>query len=473
MTKDKVKIGFLPIACTRFKGMGSDTPSRYEERIQKRLDDLYLKASEFADIVNPGQIYTREDINNAIDNFYREKVDCVFAFFLSWSEDFAWIRFLRDMYPIPILFAHVIPAINYTNTEEEDPFIEYLSTGALVGALEGSGSFKRFDRPMSCSICGRPEAVIKALQSFSNACRVRTILQNSTFGLLNNYNEVMWSTYIDPYLFFMKAGPEIRFISVSELEDAAAHVSDDRVECTINKLMSEYESRNDVEMDHFRASVRCSLAMEDVGRNEHVDMMVLNDVGADLYKIMGLRPGFYPTPENKGEIMAVPEGDLGVGLAVYILGKLTGCHVNIIEPAHIEDDDSLMVVHAGPNDYTDSNGKTIIARDIRFAKSKWKHAGAPFAWHVISPGEKTFLHISQTEDGNLKMVAFTGQAVDHEHTLASYTHGKIVFPGKKIEDIISALLQEGVTQHYAICPGNHLGELQYLARIMGFKYVEI
>ena len=70
------------------------------------------------------------------------------------------------MYPIPILFAHVIPAINYTNTEEEDPFIEYLSTGALVGALEGSGSFKRFDRPMSCSICGRPEAVIKALRTF-------------------------------------------------------------------------------------------------------------------------------------------------------------------------------------------------------------------------------------------------------------------------------------------------------------------
>ena len=47
MTKDKVKIGFLPIACTRFKGMGCDTPFRYEERIQKRLDDLYFKASEF------------------------------------------------------------------------------------------------------------------------------------------------------------------------------------------------------------------------------------------------------------------------------------------------------------------------------------------------------------------------------------------------------------------------------------------
>lgn len=473
MDRGRAKIGFLPIACSRFKGMGADTPSKYEERIQKRLDELCSMAEESADVVNAGQIYTRDDVRRAMDLFYNERIDCVFAFFLSWSEDFAWIRFLRDMYSIPIFYAHVMPGINYTNTEEEDPFIEYLSTGALVGALEGSGSLRRFSRPMSYSMCGRPEEVIRTLLSFAKACRIRSLLRNSTFGLLNNYNEVMWSTYIDPYLFFMKAGPEIRFLSVSELEEAADNVSDERVDNAIRSLMAEYDSRNDVEMDHFRASVRCSLAMEDVGRAEHVDMMVLNDVGADLYKRMGLRPGFYPTPENKGEMMAVPEGDLGVGLAVYILGKLTGDHVNIIEPAHVEDDDSLMVVHAGPNDYTDTRGKTIIARDIRFAKSKWKHAGAPFAWHVIFPGEKTLLHISQTEEGNLKMVAFTGKAMEHEHTLASYTHGKLTFPGRSTAEVMEALIREGVTQHYAIAPGNHLEELRYLALVLGFKYVEI
>ena len=473
MNTSRARIGFLPIACTRFRGMGADTPARYEERIQKRLDELCGMASEFADVVDAGQIYTRSDVMNAMDLFYRERIDCVFAFFLSWSEDSAWIRFLRDMYPIPIFYAHVMPSISYTNTEEEDPFIEYLSTGALVGALEGSGSLCRSERPMAYSMCGRPEEVIGKLRAFADACRIRSILRSSTFGLLNNYNEVMWSTYIDPYLFFMKAGPEIRFISVSELEEAAGNVSDKRVDDAVKTLMDEYESRSDVEMDHFRASVRCSLAMEDVGRTEHVDMMVLNDVGADLYKRMGLRPGFYPTPENRGDMMAVPEGDLGVGLAVYILGKLTGDHVNIIEPAHVEDDDSLMVVHAGPNDYTDARGKTIIARDIRFAKSKWKHAGAPFAWHVIFPGEKTLLHISQTEDGNLKMVAFTAKAMEHEHTLASYTHGKLSFPGRRTSDVMGALIREGVTQHYAIAPGNHLEELRFLALVLGFRYVEI
>ena len=123
MDRGRAKIGFLPIACSRFKGMGADTPSKYEERIQKRLDELCSMAEESADVVNAGQIYTRDDVRRAMDLFYNERIDCVFAFFLSWSEDFAWIRFLRDMYSIPIFYAHVMPGINYTNTEEEDPFI--------------------------------------------------------------------------------------------------------------------------------------------------------------------------------------------------------------------------------------------------------------------------------------------------------------------------------------------------------------
>jgi len=44
----------------------------------------------------------------AMDLFYSEKVDFVIVEFMSWSEDFAWIRFLRDMPEIPILFVNSV-----------------------------------------------------------------------------------------------------------------------------------------------------------------------------------------------------------------------------------------------------------------------------------------------------------------------------------------------------------------------------
>ena len=71
---------------------------------------------------------------DAMDHFYMEKVDFVIAEFLSWSEDFAWIRFLRDMPEVPILFVNVAKDhVSFRDTLDEDDFIDYLCAGTLVG----------------------------------------------------------------------------------------------------------------------------------------------------------------------------------------------------------------------------------------------------------------------------------------------------------------------------------------------------
>ncbi len=66
-------------------------------------------------------------MKGAIDAFTLAKVDYVLAIYLSWAEDFAWIRFLRDMPPVPVLFAHCMrEEINLRDTHDDDEFTEYL-----------------------------------------------------------------------------------------------------------------------------------------------------------------------------------------------------------------------------------------------------------------------------------------------------------------------------------------------------------
>lgn len=467
-------VGLLPIACSRFRGMGKETPALYEDRIQRRLDDIQRKCEGFALVVNPGQIYAKEDVEKAISLFFEKKVDCVFAFFLSWSEDASWIRFLRDMFPLPLFYAHVRPEIHYTNTEKEDDFIEYLSTGGLVGALEGSGAFKRFSRPMSFTGCGDINHVLEEVQPFALASAVRRELRNSSFALIGGYPEIMWSTYCDPFSYFSTVGPVLHFIQIARLKEAYDAVSESRVDGCVSSLLEQYKTRGEIEMEHFRASVRCSLAVEDVTRKAGAEMAVLNDGNPVLFEQIGLRPGFYPTPENHGDVAVVPEGDLGLGLSTYIALKLTGKHVNVIEPFYLENDGRVKCGHAGPNDYTDPEGSTIIGRDVRFARSGYKHAGAPFAWYVMpDSGVKTMVHCSQGKEGRYKLVATTCESVAMEHELASYTHGCICFPGRNPDEVFHALLQEGVTQHYALVDGDILKELGYLARILDFDYIEV
>lgn len=137
-------------------------------------------------------------------------------------------------------------------------------------------------------------------------------------------------------------------------------------------------------------------------------MLIINDVSKTLFEEIGLRPGFFPTPEGQG-FSVLPEGDIGAGLAAYVLKEFSGKPVVMVEPFFVDKSDgSLVVGHGGPNDYTDPNGGTIISRDIRFAKTSYRYAGAPFAWHVLSPGEKQFfIHLRQMEILNLLQLWWT------------------------------------------------------------------
>src|SRR5690554_5074640 len=178
--------------------MGKETEATYEQRQQRLSNKIIEGAKNFCDVVDTGLIFEREELVKAMDTFYLEKVDFVLCSFLSWAEDFNWIRFLRDMYPIPILLVSIIPDIEYTNTEYEGDFVQFLANGGLVGALEGSGSVTRFKRSMMKYSVGTIDQVLKETECFAKASMLRAKMLKENFGLLAQYNEVMWSTYIDP-----------------------------------------------------------------------------------------------------------------------------------------------------------------------------------------------------------------------------------------------------------------------------------
>jgi L-arabinose isomerase len=321
-------------------------------------------------------------------------------------------------------------------------------------------------------VIGYFDDIMLKARDFSNAAAVRTKLLNTSFGLLASYNEVMWSTYVDPYNLFAKAGPELRFMSVATLTKEIESFDGKIVEKTCDILISKYELMQDVDRNKFQASVRASLALESIARKAGVTLVVLNDVDPVLLTDVGLRPGFLPCP-GTNDITVVPEGDIGGGLAVYILKLLSGASVNFIEPFHIDAVNNCFVAgHAGPNDYTGSGGSVKIARDVRFAKTSYKYAGAPFAWYVIPPGIKTMLHVSET-NGRFKMICSLVEALPTEHFITSYSHGQFRPINGDIQEFFSNLLKAGVTQHYGIVEGDYVNQLSYLAKILNFDFKQI
>ena len=478
----KAKAGLLLIASPRFKNLSGPKRGTYGERKEKVVKEIKT-TMDFLDLVDPGIVYEREDAQKAMDLFYNEKVDFIYAEFLSWSEDFAWIRFLRDCPEIPIIFCNVAkPRMTFETTLDEDDFVDYLCAGTLVGSLEGSGSLKRIPRYGVKTVLGTREEITEKVRIFADAARTRTILRHSNVGLMANMNEAMWSTYFDNYDLFTKIGPEIHYLPYSDYGAEIDKLDDREVQEYALELTSKYKVMPDVEDDKLIGCVKATLAIKKLAQKNDIDCYVYNDIDQATFRTAGCRAGFYPNWFNENVSVLVPEADIGAGLITYILKLLSGKNVNFIEPFHIEDDFGTFAGgHAGPNDHNDPKWQdnVVIARDVRFAKTSWKYAGAPFAWYRISPGMKTVAGLYE-EDGIYKLVTFMAESLDakdtpqskKKHLLATYSH-TIFKPVVPVKELFEKVLNVGVTQHYAIVDGDYRPQLEALADIMGFEYYGI
>jgi L-arabinose isomerase len=474
--RGKAKAGLLLIASPRFKNLGEGLRrGTYSDRKKGDVEEITGSLKESLDLACPGIVYSREDAERAMDLFWMEKVDFVIAEFLSWSEDFAWIRFLRDMPEVPMIFVNPMKGkITFENSLDEDDFVDFLCSGTLVGSLEASGSIPRIGRKNVKIITGSRAEIMEKIIIFSKAARVRSILRQSTFGLLANYNELMWSTYVDPYNLFTRIGPEMKFISYSMLADEVAKVTDSETQAYKDELLSMYHMDDDVEEGKFIASVRASLGLARLFEQHGIDAMVFNDLHPTLFELVGLRPGFYHPSINSSLSVLVPEADTGTCLITFIMKLLSGKHVNFIEPFHVETDNNTFAAgHAGPNDHNDPDHRdhVRIARDVRFAKTNYKYAGAPFAWFRIPEGRKTMAHFSEN-NGSYKLVCTLVDANPGAHILASYSHG-IFQPLIPVKEFFEKILNIGTTQHFALVDGDYRQELSLLARIMGFDFHSI
>ena len=478
----KAKAGLLLIASPRFKNLSGPKRGTYGERKDIAVKDI-MAGYSFLDLVWPGITYEREDAEKAMSMFYNEKVDFVLVEFLSWSEDFAWIRFLRDMPAIPVIFTNVAkPRMSFETSLDEDDFIDYLCAGTLVGSLEASGSVRRVPRPNVKVVMGTREQIIEKVRVYANAARARAILRQSNVGLMANMNEAMWSTYFDNYDLFTKIGPEIHYLPYSDYGLEIDALSDEEVKAYADDLTSRYKMMDDVEYDKFIGCVKASLAIKKMAEKNDIDCYVYNDIDQATFRTAGCRAGFYPQWFNENVSVLVPEADIGAGIITYVLKLLSGRNVNFIEPFHIEDDFGTFAGgHAGPNDHNDPawQDNVVIARDVRFAKTSWKYAGAPFAWYRISPGMKTVAGLYE-EGGKYKLITFMAESLDakdtpqssKKHLLATYTH-TIFKPVVPVKELWEQVLRIGATQHYAIVDGDWRAELEDFAEIMGFEFYSI
>jgi L-arabinose isomerase len=472
----KPRIGFLFIASRRFKPLGEGTlGGTYVNRAARETLAITGVLEPALEIINPGDIYDQADLTKALETFSREKADCILAVFHSWSEDNIWIRFLRDSDPsMPLIYyCPAKESIPFKNCTDENDLIEFLASGGLVGSLVGSGSIIKMGRKAKILV-GTPNEQKENIIQYAILCKIRNILGLSRFGIMPTYNEIMWNTYVNPYGIF-KYGPEVTFIGYDELAEISDAIPANEVIQWKDELKNKYELDGTFTDEKFDASVRYSLGLQRIMESYNLDAMTLNDVDMRLFKKIGLRPGFYPPAINDALSILCPESDLGIAMSMYLLKLLTGKQLNTVEPFYIDASRNLFCGgHAGPNDYNypESRNYVKISIDARFAKTKYRYAGAPFAWLRIPPGRMTMVHMSEC-NGEIKLVSAQVESLDGPHRIDGYTHSEFRPLNMNISEFFTRLLSIGTTQHFVVVVGDYTEQLRDLAELCHFDFYQI
>lgn len=466
----KTKAGLLLIGCSRFRKLGEDLKGdSYEEQKEAFAKDFIESYKDIIDISFDRVVYTLKDAEDAINFFFNRKVDCIICTFLSWSEDRHWIKFLRDIYDIPLLY--YLPSIpGPADSCNEKAFIEFLYRGVAVGAHVGSGSIPRLKRNAEI-VVNTVEGAKERIKTFAYASLARSKLRKAKFGLMSGYNELMWSTYVDPYNIFFKIGPELNFLSYGYLKDLIDKVENSKAKEYVEYLKDNYEVDKDIDEELFIESARASIGLANIIKEKDLQALALNDVDTELFETVGLRPGFYHPSINRSGAVLSAEGDLGFAVLSYILKIMTGRCVNLMEPFYMnKENNTFYGGHAGPQDYTDERYKDMvrISTDTRFAKTQYRYAGAPCAWYRIPPGPKTIAHLSEI-GSEYKIVTYTAESLTGKHTLAGYHHSEFK-PERLVSELFEDVLKVGTTQHFAVVDGDATDKLRVFAHLCGFKY---
>jgi L-arabinose isomerase len=476
----KPKCGMLFLECRWFKsvGMGSDVPGGdLCTKVRSRTEAICEDLSTDLDVVYPDLISDVPALREAMKRFIAEEVDFVLASFTTWTEDFAWVRFLRD-FPadIPVLFWCLQgETIDFVDNISPNNFTEFLLNTGLVGSLEGSGSVQRTGASgrVVKSICGSVRTCRDRVTQFGRAAKARAILRRSRLGLLQSFNEVMWSTYVDPYRFFLEAGPEIQVVSFESLRKAAEAVPPSDADKMAQELNNKYHVQDDVDPRLFRESVRASIGLASLARERSLDAIAFNDVDDSLHETLGLRPGFYHPDFDRAHSVVVPEADVGMAALALALRMMTGQPAVFVEPFFLDENNNTFAAgHAGPNNHAAARAEdVIIMPDAEYENSDFKYAGAPFACFTVPPGIMTMVHLGQS-DRTFKLVSGLVESVPPTCQLKGYAGG--MFHSEiSVNEFFEQLLRAGVTQHYLVVAGDWGDQLRDFAMINEFENVEV
>jgi L-fucose isomerase-like protein len=380
--------------------------------------------------------------------------------FQVWAEDFYLNSLAEAIAGRPLAVWCYLP---WQRPPQPASFLDVLRGSGPVGTFEGLGTLHNLGLRFSFTH-GAPDhpRPLRDLQVAARAAQVQRLLRQARFGLLPARNEQMQSTFVDEFRLRKELGPQVKYLSVGELQRQAGALPETELQAYLDQLQ-EYP-RHGVSSEDLALAARASLGLAHLALDNGLDLLCMEDIAPELHAALGLRPCLYPPLLSERGCDLSLEGDLGAATAQFILHRLSGGPTLFVEFWYWDETQNVIIGgHAGAQDPRLAQpGSLWISHDYEFAQSD-RSRGAHFQF-IARPGRVTLLQLRSTP-ASWQALLVGGEALDGPPRLEGYPHVAIRLD-PSLDSFVRCVARLGSTQHWIMAYGDLQAEVQALCTLL-------
>jgi len=469
----------------QFKGLKARLEG-YQRVVNQRL-------SKFCTVVNSGLVDSAPGAAAAGALFAREQVELVICYVGTYATSSQVLPAVQ-LAGVPVLILNLQPvsALNYPKTDTGEWLANCCS--CCVPEIACAFARSRVEFHVVTGVLGieRPrhleappshpdsERAWQEIEAWVRAASALSRLKRSRIGFLGQTYPGMLDMYSDFTQHTAQLGTHIEVLEMCDLAKRLPKADDRAVASKRRETLSIFEVSQDSPSDplarapkrrQMEWACRVAVALDRLVADFDLHGLAYYYAGRDGNEYQRLGAGLIlgcSLLTARG-IPASGEGDLKNCQAMKIL-DLLGCGGSYTEFYAMDfDEDFLLMGHDGPFHLGIAERKPLL-RGLGLYHGK-RGYGVSVEAHV-KLGPVTLLAVTQTADGNLKLLAAEGESVPGAMLQIGNTNSRIKFR-RGMTNFVNRWCSEGPTHHCALGVGHVLPVLRRMGSLLKLPYVEI
>jgi L-arabinose isomerase len=479
----KAKIGVFGIGLAAYWPQFDGLKQRlegYQRDVEAKIIDMD------AQVISAGLVDDAPGAKQAGDLFARENVDLIICYVGTYSTSSQVLPAVqRRKAPVLILNLQPVPALDYLDVDTAEWLanccaccvpeisnafarsrIQFNVVSGLLHPAEGNAQ-KYYDRGWS------------EIEDWVRAANVMRELNYSRIGFLGHTYPGMLDMYSDFTMMHAQLGAHVEVLEMDDLDCRVSAATEQEIKAKIEEIQATFQI---AEQGHDKIS----MPVTDDAMRWSAQVAVGLDRLVEDFDLNGLTYYYRGLDGNRNEelgaglivgnslltargIPAAGEGDLKTCIAMMIMDRL-GAGGSYTEFYAMDfNDDFILMGHDGPGHVKISDEKPLL-RGLGLFHGK-RGYGLSVEFNVTH-GPITILGMTQTADGNLKMLTAEGDSIPGPTMQIGNTNSRLKF-GLDPAAFMDRWSEEGPTHHVALGVGRQENRIRKLARLMELDLITV